>query len=190
MYILVIFLLGGATFGLCYLFDKGLTGVFRGKPQHKTGLSVRLSQHYGGAGLVLTVLGLAALFKGLEDSKMLLFCGVFVILMGLGLVVYYMSFGVYYDKESFILTTFGKKSTTYSFGDIQGQRLYRVTGGSVMVELLLKDGRSVGLQSNMKGIYPFLDAAFAGWCRQKGLTAEECTFHDPRNSCWFPNIEE
>ena len=190
MYILVILLLGGATFGVCFLFDKGLTGVFRNKPQHKTGLSVRLSQHYGGAGLILAVLGLAAVFKGLESSKMLLICGIIVILMGLGLIVYYMSFGVYYDSNSFILTTFGKKSTTYSFADIQGQRLYRVSGGHVMVELFLKDGRSVGLQSNMKGIYPFLDAAFAGWCRQKGLTAEECTFHDPGNSCWFPSMEE
>lgn len=190
MEFLFILLLGAVTFGICYLLDKGLAGIFRNKPQHKTGLSVRLNPHYGGAGLILLTLGIAAVISGLGNSKILLLCGSIVILLGVGLGVYYLSFGVYYDEDSFLLATIGKKSVTYRFADIQGQKLYQVTGGSTLVELYLSDGRTVSLQSNMKGVYPFLDAAFHGWCRQKDIAAEDCAFHDPSNSCWFPTMEE
>ena len=61
---------------------------------------------------------------------------------------------------------------------------------SVVVELHMQDGRSVSLQSTMEGAYPFLDVAFAGWCRQTGRTAEDCAFYDPGQHCWFPGMEE
>lgn len=184
----VILLVASATFGLCFLADRGFTKVFRGKEQHATGLSVRLSKRYGSMGLILAVIGLAAVITG-ADQPVLLYGGLVVILLGAGLVVYYMTFGVYYDSDSFILTTFGKKSVTYRYRDIKGQLLYLVAGGNVLVELHLEDGRTVSLQSTMDGMYPFLDTAFAGWCVQKGLRREDCTFHDPANSCWFPNLE-
>lgn len=190
MDILVILLVGAVTIGACFLLDKAFTGIFRSKPQHKTGLSVRLSQHYGGVGLVLVLLGVLAVFHGWTSSKVLLFCGGFVAVLGIALIVYYMTFGIYYDSDSLILTTFGKKSVVYSYADISGQKLYRVAGGNVIIELYFRDGRTVALQSNMKGVYPFLDTAFAGWCRQKGVQAEDCPFHDPQNSCWFPGMEE
>lgn len=189
MDILLILIVGAATFGVCFLVDKGVSGIFRGKPQHRTGMSVRLSQHYGGGGLLLALLGMAAVFQGWGSSKIMLFCGCFVALLGIALIVYYVSFGVYYDKDSFILTTFGKKSTTYAYGDIRAQKLYRLTGGSILIELYLNDGRTVSLQSNMKGLYPFLDTAFAGWCRQTDTDPAACPFHDPANSCWFPSEE-
>lgn len=189
MGLLSILLVGAATFGLCFLLDKGFTGIFRSKPQHQSGLSVRLSQHYGGAGLLLMILGIAAILKGLE-STVLLIAGAVVALLGVGLIVYYMSFGVYYDGSSFILTTFGRKSRTYAYRQIQGQKLYRVAGGNVVIELYLDDGRTLALQSNMKGVYPFLDTAFAKWCEQTEKQAADCPFHDPQNSCWFPSMEE
>lgn len=190
MEFLLILLIGAGTFGVCFLLDKLFTGAFRSKPQHKTGLSVRLSQHYGGAGLVLCLLGLMAIFQGWGGSKMLLFCGGFVAVLGIALIVYYLTFGIYYDADSLILTTFGKKSKVYSYADIRAQKLYRVTGGSVVIELYFADGRTVSLQSTMKGVYPFLDTAFAGWCRQQDIDKENCPFHDPANSCWFPSMEE
>ena len=184
-----ILLVGAITFGVCFLLDKGFKGIFRSKKQHKAGLSVRLSQHYGGVGIVLVVLGLAAVFQGLKADMLLLICGGIVALLGVALIVYYMSFGVYYDDDSFLVSVFGRKSTAYSFADIQGQRLYQITGGSVLVELHLRDGRTVGLQSSMKGVYPFLDAAFEGWCRQKGIDRDACEFHDASLSRWFPEVE-
>ena len=189
MDILAILLIGVVTFGICFGLDKGFTGIFRNKKQHKTGRSVRLSQHYGGAGVVLDILGLVAIFEGLKDSTVLLIGGCIVVLFGIALLVYYMSFGIYYDDDSFVLSTIGKKSATYSFSDIQGQRLYQITGGSVVVELHLRDGRTVGLQSTMKEVYPFLDTAFEGWCRQNETQRESCDFYNPSESHWFPEVE-
>lgn len=188
MEFVVILLVAAATFGLCFLADRGFTKAFRGKKQHTTGLSVRLSKRYGSIGLVMAVIGLAAFFSG-KGQPVLLYGGLFVVLLGIGLIVYYMTFGVFYDSDSFVLTTFGKKSVTYRYQDIKGQLLYLVAGGNVLVELHLEDGRTVSLQSTMDGMYPFLDTAFSGWCVQKGLRPEDCAFHDPANSCWFPNLE-
>ena len=190
MNMITILLVAAATFGVCWLFDKGYTNTFRNKIQHRTGLAVRLSKRYAVFGLLLTVLGIAAIFTGLGSEKVLLYGGIFVLLMGVGLVVYYLTFGVFYDDDTFLLTTFGKKSVTYRFADISSQQLYVVQGGNVIVELHLADGNAVGIQSVMEGAYPFLDHAFAAWCRQNGRKAEDCPFHDPVNHLWFPNVEE
>ena len=104
-------------------------------------------------------------------------------------MVYYMTFGVFYDDNGFLLTTFGKRSHSYRYADIQAQQLYN-SYGNIIVELHMADGRTVQLQAGMTGMYPFLDKAFAAWCAQKGLQAEDCEFYDPQNSCWFPPVEE
>ena len=189
MDILAILLVGALTFGLCFALDKGFIGIFRNKKQHKTGRSVRLGQHYGGAGVVLGILAVIGIFQGAKDNTVLLFGSCVVGALGIGLIVYYMSFGIYYDDESFILTTFGRKSVTYSYGDICGQKLYLIAGGSVVVELHLRDGRTIGLQTTMSGVYPFLDAAFDGWCAQTNVDPAACEFHDPSVSHWFPEVE-
>ena len=107
------------------------------------------------------------------------------LLMGIGLLVYYATFGVYYDKDSFLYAAFGKKSKTYTFGQITEQQLLMTRGG-ICIELFFDDGRDTDLYANMEGVYDFMDAAFAGWCREKGVTAEDCPWYDPANSCWFP----
>lgn len=186
-FLLIVVVMGG-TFGLCWLLDKGFTKTFRSKKEHQSGLSVRLSSKYGAFGLILSVVGIAAIFMGLSDSTLLIVGGALVLALGAGLVIYYMTFGVFYDSEGFILTTFGKKSQTYRFGDIRSQQLF-VSYGTVVIELYLSDGRSVQLQSAMSGVYPFLDTAFAGWLSQTGRKKEDCDFYDPDNSCWFPAME-
>ena len=185
LYILV----AAAVFGLCFAVDKGFAKSFRNQIQHKSGLSVRLSKRYALFGLILTVIGILAICMGLTDGPVLLWGGVIVLLMGAGLITYYLTFGIFYDADSFIFTTFGKKSVVYSFSDIREQKLYVVQGGSIIVELHMADGRAVSLQSTMEGTYPFLDHAFAAWCRQTGRNPEECEFHDPSNSLWFPMEE-
>lgn len=190
MNIVLILFVAAATFGLCFLIDRGFTARFRGKAQHRSGLAVRLSKRYASFGLIFVILGITAIFTGLNNGIVLLVGGFVVLLLGIGLIVYYMTFGVFYDADSFILTTFGKKSVTYRFGDIRGQQLYIVQGGSVIIELHMADGNAVSLQSAMEGVYPFLDHAFAAWCRQTGRDADSCDFHDPANSLWFPSMEE
>jgi hypothetical protein len=59
-----------------------------------------------------------------------------------------------------------------------------------MVELYMTDGKSIHVHGNMNGAYDFLDKAFYGWCAQRGIAAEDCSFHDPSNSCWFPPASE
>ena len=189
MEILTIILVAAVVFGICFVIDKGFTKAFRGTEQHKSGLSVRFNKHYASIGLILVVLGVAALFAGSSEGILLYICGGVLVVAGIGLIVYYMTFGVFYDEDSFVLTTFGKQSKTYQFSDIKAQQLYN-SYGNIIIELYLSDGGTVQLQSKMEGAYPFLDKAFAGWLRQTGRQVEDCSFYAPENSCWFPPLED
>ena len=181
-----IILVVAGTFLLCWLLDKGFQKAFRSAPQHMSGKSVRLNKYNGLAGIILTLLGVVSVILGGE--KFLLIGGLIVIAMGVGFMVRYMGFGVFYDDESFLVMGAGKKNREYRFSQIKQQQLYR-NGGHILIELHMSDGSVVQVQSNMVGVYPFMDAAFAGWCHQKGLDPESCEFHDPDNSCWFPPVE-
>ena len=176
------------TFGVCILVDKLFRKTFRGKAQHISGLSVRMNKRYATIGVILVVLGISSIFAGLGGTLILLIGGPIVLLMGAGLIVYYLTFGVFYDADGFVLTTFGKRSTAYQYNQIAGQLLYNASG-NVLIELHMKDGRSVNLQATMSGAYAFLDYAFERWCYQTGKYPEECEFHDPDNSLWFPLME-
>ena len=190
MQYLAVLLVAALVFGGCYLFDKGFEKMFRSQAQHYSGLSVRLNKRYAAFGAVFIAIGVAAFFTGLNASTLLIVCGILVAVLGAALVVYYASFGIFYDDDSLILTTFGKRSGTYRYSDIKGQRLYLIQGGSVVVELHMMDGRSVNLQSTMVGTYDFLDHAFTQWCRQTGKNPEDCDFHDTENHLWFPTLED
>lgn len=183
----VIILVAVVTFGICYLFDKGFQKYFRNKKQHRSGLAVRLNKMYSIAGVLLSVLGVIAVANGAVENNILLYGGLLVLLVGVSLCIYHLSFGIFYDEDSFVYTAFGKKDITYRYRDILTQKLYVITGGSIVVELHMTDGKAVSVQSNMNGAYPFLDAAFSGWCRQKGVEPESCQFHDPANHLWFPS---
>ena len=111
--------------------------------------------------------------------------GSLILVVGIALVVYYMTFGVFYDQESFLVTTFGKRSIVYRYGQITGQQLYNASG-NLLIELYMDDGRTVQLQAGMTGVYPFLDKAFAKWLEQTGRRQEECDFYKPDQHCWFP----
>ena len=190
MQYIAVILVAAAALGLCFLVDKGFTRLFRSQAQHRSGKAVRLNKRYGSMGLLLIVFGVAVLFAGLRENTLLLICGMILIPVGIGLVVYYMTFGVFYDDDGFVLTTFGKRSTTYAYRDIRGQKLYLSAGNVVLIELYLHDGRTFQLQSVMEGAYDFMDKAFAAWLRQTGKKPENCDFYDPQNSCWFPSVEE
>lgn len=185
----VYLLVAAAVLGLCYFFDKGFQKLFRSKKQHRSGLAVRLNKMYSIAGVLLSVLGVIAVVNGALESKTLLYGGLVVLVLGICLCIYHLSFGIFYDGDSFVYTTFGKREQTYRYSDIRTQKLYLITGGSIVVELHMEDGKAVSVQSTMNGVYPFLDAAFAGWCRQKGVSPEACEFHDPANHLWFPQEE-
>ncbi len=186
----VIILTAAAVFGVCHLVDKAFTKLFRSKAQHRSGMAVRVNKRYGVFGVGLTVIGILAICLGVTSGLALMLGGIVVLAMGICLAVYYLTHGIFYDGESFLVASFRKQDRVYQYEEIQEQKLYLVQGGSVIIELYLLDGTSVSLQSSMDGIYLFLDTAFAGWCIQKGIDPQSCDFHDPSKSWWFPHEEE
>lgn len=185
-----ILIVAALVFTVCYLVDRSFIKLFRSKAQHRSGKAVRASKRYGLLGVIFCLLGILAVSGGVHQEKLLFFGGLFVLLLGIGMAVYYLSFGIFYDDDSFLVSSFGKKSQEYRYSDIEKQQLYVVSGGSVIVELWLKNGKTLSLQSGMDGVYPFLDHAFAAWCRQTGVQEEACSFHDPSKSWWFPHEED
>ena len=187
---LFVLFLAAAIFGICFAVDKAFTKAFRSKAQHRSGMAVRANKLYGLAGLVLSILGILGFLTGLGANILLLIGGIVVLALGIALIVYYLSFGIFYDGETMLVCAFGKKDREYFFREIQGQKLYLIQGGNIMVELHMSDGSAVSLQSSMDGIYTFLDTAFAAWCMQKGIDPQSCIFHDPSQSLWFPTVED
>jgi hypothetical protein len=185
-----IVLVAAVIFGICYLVDKTFAKLFRSKAQHRSGLAVRANKRYGIFGVILTMLGIMAICVGITDGPVLIWGGIIVLLMGIALAGYYLSFGIFYDGESLLMSRFGKKDVTYYYKDIVGQKLYLIQGGNIVVELHMTDGSAVSVQSSFEGVYPFLDTAFAGWCLQTGRDPMRCDFHDPSQSLWFPAVEE
>lgn len=190
MEILFILMFGAAVFGLCFLADRLFKKLFRSKKQHLTGRSVRLSKRYGSFGALMVTLAFAGIFSWLNGAEWILGAGgALILVVGIGLIVYYLTFGIYYDDDSFLYHTFGKHGITYQYGDILGQKLYNASG-NIVVELHMNDGKTVLLQATMDGPFAFLDEAFAGWCRQTEHDPEACDFHDSQNSRWFPMMED
>ena len=187
---IAIAIIAAIIFGICYLVDKAFAKMFRSKAQHRSGKAVRANKRYGVFGVVLTVLGIMAICTGGSAEPVLFWGGIFVLLMGVCLAVYYLSFGIFYDGESLLLSRFGKKEEIHYYKDIVGQKLYLIQGGSIVVELHMADGSAVSVNSMMDGAYPFLDTAFAGWCLQTGRDPGSCDFHDPSQSLWFPTVED
>ena len=177
-----------ATFAVCFGIDKLYTKIFRSKAEHRSGRAVRLNKQYSIFGILLMVLGVIALLNASAENQVLFFGGIVVLLMGIGLLVYYLSFGIYYDEDTFLVTTFGNKSITYRYGEIRGQMLYVIQGGNVLVELHMTSGRAVSVQLAMDGAVAFLDHAYAAWLRQTGRDPRACDFHDTASYCWFPAV--
>lgn len=176
------------TFLVCFLADKGFAKLFRSQPQHHSGKAVRLSKFYSLGGLILAVLGVISVLTGISQSWMLTLGGALILAVGIFLMVYYLTFGIFYDSDSFLAASFGKKSRVYRYEEIVSQQLYN-NRGQILIELYMKDGSAVHVQSSMPNALSFMETAISGWCDQRGLVKEECEFYDPANCCWFPKTE-
>ena len=181
-------ILAAAVFGLCFAVDKGFSKIFRSRKEHKSGLAVKPGKRTAAVGVFVALLGVAGLLSGFSGAAMAIGSGM-IVLLGAVLIGYYLSYGIYYDDETFLVAAFGKRDAIYRYDRIQSQRRFVVQGGSVIVELHVDDGSAVTVQTNMDGAYAFLDHAFARWCVQKGINPDACDFHDPGQHCWFPEEE-
>lgn len=185
-----VIVIAALAFGLCFAVDKLYTKLFRSRAQHRSGQSVRHSKRYGSIGLVLAVIGLAALMTGIGNNTALVVGSLIVLALGVGLIIYYLSSGIYYDDAGFLVESFGKRSAFYSYGQILHQQLYTLQGGGIIVELHMENGEAVQVVSNMPEYDRFLAFAFRQWCKCKGMDPENCSFHDPETGRWFPAKEE
>ena len=184
MQIIPMLIIAGLVLLACWGMDKLFHKLFRSKAQHRSGKAVRASKRYGAIGVILAALGIGACFV-----EGLLIPGLLVLALGAGLCAYYLSVGIFYNEESFLVCAPFKKDREYAYRDIKGQQLYLIAGGNTVVELHMADGKTVSVQAFMSGAYPFLDQAFESWLRQTGKKKEDCAFYDPDNSCWFPPVE-
>ena len=186
-YLLVI----AATFGAMYLMDKGLTRLFRSREQHRSGTAVRLKKHYGILSLAMIILGILGILTFFFDGNVILLLGgVLVAPGGAVLGIYYLTHGIFYDDDSFLYVTFGNNAREYRYADIQGQKLYEIRGGTLLVELHMTDGKAVSVQFSMEGAPSFLDKAAHARMRQLGLNSHECQRFDETEGRWFPPVEE
>lgn len=185
------FIIAAAIFGALYGLDKLFTRVFRNQAQHHSGTAVRLKKGYGTAAVLLCIVAILCLMQFVSGGeKLMLACFVILILTGLGLGAYYLTHGIFYDDDTFLFTTLGRKGVTYRYGDITGQKLYVLQGGGYVVELYMNDGGTVSVQTSMEGAYDFLDKACHARFRQLGVNSFECDWFDESQSCWFPPVED
>ena len=188
---MIYLIVAAAAFGVMYGLDKLFTKLFRSQAQHHSGTAVRLKKGYGIAAIALCLLAVMSLMQFIMDGEMLmLVCAVVLIAMGGGLGAYYLTHGIFYDDDTFLFTTLGKKGVTYRYADITGQKLYVLQGGSYLVELYMAQGGTVSVQTSMPGAYDFLDKACHARFRQLGINSFECDWFDESQSCWFPPVED
>jgi hypothetical protein len=184
----IILIAVAVTFALCYLADKGFTKLFRSKPQHVSGKALRLNKRFASVGLVLVFLALAVFIGNTDGNTALTVGGIILVVVGIGLVVYYLSTGIFYDDDTFLYTTFGKQSRAYRYSDVLHQQLYIVQGGSFIIELHMRDGSAVQVLSQMPDYDKFLNHACLQWSRQNGPGSKD-HICDPDNNIWFPEKE-
>ena len=178
------------TFGVLFLGDTLFRKFFRKEHEYQTGMVVHLNKRLLIAGILLTVLGIAMLGQLAKGFNWIIVAASVILeIMGIGLLIYYNSFGVFFDLDTFICRSFRQKAQTYRYEDILSQQLFTTAGG-IMVELDLRGGRTLTLQQNMDGMYSFLDHACFARLRQLGQEPRDCKWFDKSQSCWFPPREE
>lgn len=189
MEFIAVAVIAALVFGACFLVDKGFTRIFRNQQQHRSGKAVRLHKRYGSIGLIVAVLGIACLFAAPAQGAVLWIAGTILVLGGAALVAWYLSFGVFYDADAFLVTNLFQKARRYTYNQVKAQQLYTASG-NVIIELYLTDGKTVQLQGNMDGTYSFMEFAFHRWLDVTGRFKSDCDFYKPDQSCWFPPVEE
>ena len=95
------------VFALCRLVDKGFQKLFRNKAEHLSGRAVRVNKRYGVFGIILSAIGIAAMVSGSGSDKVLLWGGLIVLVLGVSFAVYYLSFGIFYGEDSFLVSSLG-----------------------------------------------------------------------------------
>lgn len=111
-----IFVVAGLVFFLCWLVDRAFTKLFRSKAQQRSGMAVRANKRYGVFGVILSVLGILGIVAGTTNEKLFTYAGIIVLLMGLGLAVHYLSFGIFMTATAFWCAASGANPRSIASG--------------------------------------------------------------------------
>ncbi len=181
MQYLFLLFFAGLVLGLCFLIDRGIGRLHRRLAKAPV---VRPPLGYPILAAVLLLAAIPVAYFSLRARQWLFFGVAAVFLLFAGYAIYlFCSAAISYTADTFTLPGPGKK--TYRYAQIQGQRV-GISRRAVCLVLCLGQ-EEVVLRGNMLGFLPFLDVAFAGWCRQKGLDPAAQTWHDPTAYQWFPD---
>ena len=177
IYFILLFF-GACVFGLCFLVDKLITRLKRGRPEKKT---VRQPQRAAAFGILLLVAGIALLM--FLRQTLGLVGGITMILLGLVLLGSYAFFRVDYDEEGFTCHSL-KGKQHYLFNQIKGEQAIAAKSG---INLILFVGdTAVEFSEAMQGLRPFLSHAYYARCRQLGIDPAENPPPAPGELVWFP----
>ena len=181
-YVLYVLLIA-VMFGLVALGDFLLKKLF--KSSCSTAKAVRMPRYSFIMGMLMALLGLIAVMYIPRQTERFLWLGSWVVLvMGVYLLVNFFWFGIYYDKEGFTYRALGKKSRTYRYEEITGQRAFVAKSG--WNSNLYARGEEIQLYAAMQGLSDFLNKAFFAWCRAKGIDPDTVE-NNPHELVFFPD---
>lgn len=171
------------VFGLCFLVDKLWQRRKQNAAQTESD-KVRLPRANNIFGALLAVGGLALLlFIAPIEGGIWWFLSIAVMLIGLFLIVNYLATGIDYNEAGFTYRRLGRRSQTFTYAQIKGQRSFANRAG---VNVLLYAGEEdIYLYSAMKGTRRFMQTAFDGWCLAHGIDPDEVSPPDPNSMIWF-----
>ena len=170
-----------SVFGLCFLADRLIAHVRRmAQLRHQ----VRLGLRYPVGGCLLLLGAAVAVLVWRVMGNALLWAAA-TLFVGLAIYLFacYVRVRITYTAEGF---TFHRgRSLHFTFDQITGQRV--AIGPRSVCLVLCAGGLDLVLTSQMQGLLPFLEAAYHGWCRQKGLDPASQSWHNPDTWQWFPD---
>lgn len=173
------------VFLICFGIDKLVQRLFPKTELEKGKNVVRPARRSAVFGVILTFAAVAVtVFRISKEPDVLLLLGCAVaFILGVILLVSYFSFAIYYDNESFLYRSYGRKRE-FHYGQIRGQRTLMTRGGYNAV--LFVDDTEIDLYSSMQNVNVFLGKAFYRWCEQKGIDPNSVE-NNPRMMSWFPD---
>lgn len=170
-----------AMFALCFLVDRLIARVRRmARMRHQVRLGLRYP--VGGC-LLLLGTAVAVLVWRVQGNDLLWAAAALFAGLAINLFACYARVRITYTPEGF---TFHRgRSLHFTFDQITGQRV--AIGPRSVCLVLCAGGLDLVLTDQMQGLLPFLQAAYDGWCRQKGLDPASQRWHDPDAWQWFPD---
>ncbi len=158
----VLALLLAAVLGLCFLVDRGDAGKVGPGAARRTP-----PPRYPILSALLLGAVIPCAWYGIAGKAPMFLAGA-VLLAGMSLyaISTYRKTGIDYTEDGFTFRA-GRQTARFRYAQILGQRV-SIARRSVCLVLCTEAGNVV-LQNNMQGFTRFLEAAYAGWCRQKGL---------------------